>query len=138
MSTEPDESTNKKVIRGLILWIIVPVTLFVVGYRFVGPKIGEVPELKKQVEGVESLLVRNNSKSDPPTEDDKVKSDEAKGPNVEVTVEKSGKSRVSSSGRSSKSTKRKRKRTSTGRTTAPIAPHKEDGPSEPSGGTGTG
>lgn len=110
MRAKSGNSIIQPVLWGIFLWIIVPIGLFFAGYKFVGPKIGEVPALSKQAT---DLLANKTTPSEKPvtttTSNPDTDSDKG-GPEVEVTVEKSGRgsSRRSSSETTTKPRKKKK------------------------------
>lgn len=128
---------------GVVLWIVVPALLFLAGYKVVGPRIGEVPRLKEQAEKVEDLLANKAPASGVPmtqSDPDTQVSDKT-GPDIEVTVEKSGK-------KVEREKPKRRKKKST--RSAPAEPTRSrdeasgdgamggggDGPADPAGGQG--
>ena len=108
MKPKSGKANVSPVLWGVFLWIIVPVGLFFAGYKLVGPKIGEVPALKKPVE---DLIATAGPKDEKPTQKDPEVVDDPNGPSVEVTVEKAtrGSSRRTSDNGDPKPKKKKKK-----------------------------
>ena len=87
MKPKSGKANVSPVLWGVFLWIIVPLGLFFAGYKLVGPRIGEVPALKKPVQDL--IATAGPKEEKPPPKEPEVVNDPS-GPSVEVTVEKSG------------------------------------------------
>lgn len=104
MRSQTNSSQASRIIWALILWVGVPAALFAVGYKLVGPRIGEDPGLKTNVE---NLISQKPSKpAEPDAPENQI--DDSKGPAIEVTVEKSNGRRSSRDATEQKPRKKKK------------------------------
>lgn len=142
MRAKSGNSNIPPVLWGVFLWIIVPIGLFFGGYKFVGPKIGEVPALSKQAT---DLLANKTTPSEKPVTTTTANTDtdsDKGGPEVEVTVEKSGRGTSRRSSREETPKPRKKKKPAVKAETKPARDAAStdgalgggDGPRDPAGG----
>lgn len=118
MKAKSKGSATRVWIWGVFLWLIVPVTLFFVAYKFIGPNIGQVPQLKASAEKVEQFLSRDTS---PEIIKPSQKEDDGPKPIVDIEVEKAKGSRKRDRSKSSETRTESSGRTrNTARTEAPV------------------
>jgi hypothetical protein len=87
MKAKSGKATVAPLVWGVFLWICVPAGLFFAGYKLVGPKIGEVPVLKKNAEKLIAAEDPGKKTTAQNATDDPVV-DERNGPEVEISVQK--------------------------------------------------
>jgi hypothetical protein len=85
MKSRKSRSPVAALFRNVLLWILVPAGLFFVGYRFVGPRIGDVPALRSGAQQVQEMVTQEPSQ---PAAQASKEPDPAKVPDVEVSVRK--------------------------------------------------
>ena len=117
--------SGKSLVAGLVgficLWVLIPVGLYFVGYKFVGPHFGEVPALSTQAQKVESLITHEAEKHSPKpiaqtnpdtTDDEAAAIDPDKAPQIDIEVEPAkGRLRNVKGSNTATSTKTKKKKT---------------------------
>lgn len=113
MKSQGNSSQISRIVWALILWIGVPAALFGVGYKLVGPRIGEDQGLKTNVENLISKSTPRDTDTASKSGDPEI--DNSKGPDIEVSVEKSNGRRSS---REATETKPRKKKKSTRRTSS--------------------
>lgn len=77
----------------IFLWVLIPIGLYFLGYKLIGPEFGKIPALNTQAEKVENLITHGSEKPAPksqaeaPSNDDKiVTADASKAPVVDIEV----------------------------------------------------
>lgn len=85
MKSRRSRSPVAALFRNVLLWILVPAGLFFVGYRFVGPRIGDVPALRSGAQQVQEMVTQDPAQAPAQASNDP---DPANVPDVEVTVRK--------------------------------------------------
>ncbi|MBS1713604.1 MAG: hypothetical protein JST30_04635 [Armatimonadetes bacterium] len=77
------DSQGVRIAKVVFWWVCLPALMIFIGYRFVGPSIGRVPEIKK---GAQKILA--NSVQDPETPDGGDTVSDASKPTIDISVEK--------------------------------------------------
>jgi len=141
---QPD-TPGVRAAKAVFWWVCVPALIAFIGYRFVGPSIGRVPEIKK---GAQKMLANSVEQSETPDSNDAV-SDASK-PTIDISVEKGAprtKPQPEQKPRRSRRNKPKPADTGETRSTAPredpasgdgATPPPEGDPASGAGGDGAG
>ncbi len=85
MRARPERAPWVPWIWGVFLWICVPAALFFLGFKILGPNIGQVAPIKAEAEKIEGLVSARPDNPPAPVQS----SDTPKGPKVDIVVERS-------------------------------------------------